>query len=280
MFWMICSTTLRHSNAYKHEQQKKKRGGDEDAHRRALHCIRAKLTNGSCFSVLFFFSSSWLKQISGSPLSWETNVPVLQPLFRFPPSFCRVILAVGETGPVSQIYLRRSAANISPHLSECLFLSHSLPLAHWHLPDHFLPFSPLPIFCFSVWPSRGAHNLPVSSGCFSPSEEGMSKGSSLSIQDHYGLLFLFFFFVIPAEYEESQKTKFTERHCAIRGWGQIQCVPYRLKVLPQATLLWSISIDVSHGSSIAEWWDPVQGVSCSAFFSFFFFLLLLESGCG
>lgn len=231
MFWMFCRTTLRHLNAYEHVQQKKKRGGDEDAHRRALHCIRAKLTNGSCFSRSFLFFKFMTEKKSQGPCwvgrrmcrcrsrSFEPPSP--------PPAFAESSWQWGRPAPFSQIYLRRSAANISPHLSERLFLSHSLPLSCWHLPDHFLPFPPLPIFCFSVWPSRRAHNLPVSSGCFSPREEGMSKGSSLGIQDHYGLLWGFF--VIPAEYEESQKTKFTERHCTIRGWGQIQSVPYRLK---------------------------------------------------
>ena len=145
--------------------------------------------------VLFFFSSSWLKknlrvpaelgdECAGAAAALSTPPP--------PPAFAESSWQWGRPAPFSQIYLRRSAANISPHLSERLFLSHSLPLSCWHLPDHFLPLPPLPIFCFSVWPSRRAHNLPVSSGCFSPREEGMSKGSSLGIQDHYGLLWGFF----------------------------------------------------------------------------------------
>lgn len=49
-----------------------KREGDEDACRRALHCIRAKLTNGSCFSCFsFLFKFVTQEKISESLLSWR-----------------------------------------------------------------------------------------------------------------------------------------------------------------------------------------------------------------
>lgn len=204
-----------------------------------------------CCSRFFDFPPAFAES------SWQWGRPAL-----FPRSTCDGQLQISHLISLSVYFC------LTPFLSHIgIFLttfSLSLP-------------SPSFVFRFDLHEERTT--FLSAQAAFLPVKKGWVRAAPSVSRIITGFCF-FFFFVIPAEYEESQKTKFTERHCAIRGWGQIQCVPYRLKVLPQATLLWSISIDVSHGSSIAEWWDPVQGVSCSAFFSFFFFLLLLESGCG
>lgn len=195
-----------------------------------------------CCSRFFDFPPAFAES------SWQWGRPAL-----FPRSTCDGQLQISHLISLSVYFC------LTPFLSHIgIFLttfSLSLP-------------SPSFVFRFDLHEERTT--FLSAQAAFLPVKKGWVRAAPSVSRIITGFCF-FFFFVIPAEYEESQKTKFTERHCAIRGWGQIQCVPYRLKVLPQATLLWSISIDVSHGSSIAEWWDPVQGVSCSAFFSFFFF---------
>ena len=142
--------------------------------------------------VLFFFSSSWLKKNLGVPAELgDKCASAAAAFFSISPQLLQSHPGSGGDRPrfpdlpatVSCKYLASSLrVFISVSLPSSLTLASSWPLSPFLYP-------PPPIFCFSVWPSRGAHNLPVSSGCFSPREEGMSKGSSLSIQDHYGLLF-------------------------------------------------------------------------------------------
>lgn len=114
-------------NAYKHEQERK-REGDKDAHRHALHCIRAKLTNGSCFSCFSFFQVHDLGRNLGVPAELEMDVPV--PLLFDFSRLCRVILA-GESwrDRPSQITCN-GQLRISHLISLCLYFCLSLSRAY------------------------------------------------------------------------------------------------------------------------------------------------------
>lgn len=131
-----------------------------------VHCIASERSwQTALVSLVFlFFLSSWLrKKILESLLSWRwMDVPVLL-LFDFS-WLCRVILA-GESWrdlPFPD-HLQWSAANISSYYLFLIFLSHSFPCVGVFLTTLSF-FSPHLLFSF--WPSRGAHNLPVSSGWF------------------------------------------------------------------------------------------------------------------
>lgn len=135
-----------------------------------VSCIASERSwQTALLSSVFLFSSSWLREKSRVPAELEMDVPV--PLLFDFCRLCRVILA-GESWRDQPFpdHLQWLAANISSYLSVSLFLSRSLSLVwaySWALFSLSLSlFFSSPHLLFSFWPSWGAHNLPLSSGCF------------------------------------------------------------------------------------------------------------------
>lgn len=177
-----------------------------------VHCIASERSwQTALVSLVFlFFLSSWLRKKSRSPC-WVGDGCAGAAALRFLPA----LQSHPGRGIVKRPAVPRPLAMVSCKYLILLSLSYisiSLSPSCGCFLDHFLFFSLL-IFCFHFDLQEGHTTfLSVQAGflyCFSNKrrrgEQSSRKGSSLCIQNHDQL-----FFVIPAEYEKSQRKVYTE----------------------------------------------------------------------
>ena len=181
--------------------------------------------------VLFFFSSSWLKKNLRVPAELGDECAGAAAALSNPPPHPQLLQSHPGSGGDRPPFPRSTCDGQ-------LQISHLISLSVYFCLTPFLSrvgiflttFSlslPSPSFVFQFDLHEERTTFLSALAAFLPEKKGWVRAAPSVFRIITG--FFGVFFVIPAEYEESQKTKFTERHCTIRGWGQIQSVPYRLK---------------------------------------------------